>query len=362
MKATINRIEFLKALKIARQQTCKPTTGLNTDCVLLEAQDTGILRMVGTTTAQSVVVKIPAAVEVGGRASVKIKRLVKIINALSGEELTISGTEKNGKFVVTDQKATCTLRAVQVDDTYAVSVQDRSCETPAPHLLELASRVLFAASEDDYLPTLQCVNFNGSIATTNGFQIAMVPGEIVGIQGLIPAKTLRDARRIFHQEDIFTWQEKDRIAFSNGAATLESYMGDGEFPNYHAIFPKSHKLTAEFLTAELLEALAPILTVVAHRRPVHMEFQDTGTVQLTGGDEEYEESVCTELQALVTRLDDDFSFPFTVAINPNMLRDQIAQAGESVMLLFNAKNTPISVWPTDPENLWRGVIMPMHVG
>lgn len=355
MIANVDRKELLKALKIAQLVTKKSDSGLNTDCLVLEALEGGILRIAGTNVDLGVVVKIPAAVGADGKVVFNAKRLLKVISVLTDEEVIISGP---GIGLVSDAKMLFTLETFDPTKTLAAGIPDRTCEMPAEKMLYQANRVLYASSTDPSRPVLQSVSFNGAVAATNGFEIAVAEG-VEGIHGLVPNTFLRMAGRIFGRNKLQYWQEGNRCALSNGSITLEGYTVEGNFPDFEAIMPRDVALEVEFDTLELLDTLRAILTFGGGRPAARMKINPDKPVKITV---EYgDEMLSATLPAGIT-VNGEFKFPFTVGFNAGMLRDQIRQSGFRVRLGFNHSNTPFLVTPTDPTNDFSGCIMPMHLG
>ncbi|MHB0922583.1 MAG: hypothetical protein ACYC3H_01285 [Bellilinea sp.] len=355
MKINVNRRELAKGLKIIGQFT--------KDQVLMDASGYGTLRLAALSPEVFASVKVHCRTQEGGQIGMDPRQLSRTVQALTGEEIEIQ-TETPGLFIplqISDERVKATLTGTDPTKLLSAKQHETVCTRSIPHLLDLASRVMFAASEDLHRQVLTNVRFNGRIEASDGFRIAMVPNIENGLEGLVPAKFLRTARRIFRTDELKVNFSDTWIALSNGTVTLEGPLGSGKWFETDSILPKSVKMTAKFQTYELRVLLGAVDAVYSGnvQHLALFEFDETGRVKISS--ESGENRVVTSCKAEIQH-QDDFKFPFSVGLDMTLLRDMLIQAGPEVTFGFNARNTPVEVQPEDLLNSWYGVIMPMHVG
>lgn len=357
MKIIVNRREMAKALKIIGQFT--------KDRALMDASVYGTLRLAALSPEVFASVKVPCRTLEGGQIGIEARQLSRTVQALTGEELEIqTETPSVRKAVrISDERVKAMLTGTDPSELISTMPHETVCTREIPHLLDLASRVMFAASDDLLRRVLTNVRFNGRIEASDGFRIAMVPNIENGLEGLVPAKFLRTARRIFRADDLKVNFSDNWIALSNaiGTITLEGPLGSGKWFETDSILPKSVKMTAKFQTYELRVLLGAVEAVYPGKGQ-HLalfEFDETGRVEISS--KSGENRVVTTCKAEIQH-QGNFKFPFLVGLNVTMLRDMLIQAGPEVTFGFNERNTPVEVQPGDLFNSWYGVIMPMHVG
>ncbi len=371
MIITINRKQFLAALRTVKLAAAKTdTSGIHPEAVLINA-GMGNLRLACMRNESnfnySIITNVAVEMDPAELAQCAVtgRILRKLVGLCSGETITLEFPENiSHPLIIRDGNNSFGLLAVDPDSTYARIVRDRECTIDAPGLLAVARRVAFAASTEDARPALQGVMFNGKVAATDGFRFALWPTGFEPVHGLIPAKVLRIAGRIFRGVDPMIWMDEDRIAFSAGSTTLEtnrSLLLNNNFPDVDTIMPKKAKLAVELDAGQLARALTMLCAIEDgyNISAMSMTVNQTSATLHKRGDAEI--TFDAEIDAKVVS-NEGVALPFEVAFNPVLLLELVKQAGKRIAMYANASNLPVIWRPADQADPWMSLLMPMHVG
>lgn len=364
----VDRKQLLTALRKVIPAAAKTdTSGIHPEAVLISA-GMGNLRLAcirnASNFAFSIITNVVAEMdpEELGQFAVTARLFLKLLRLCGSEFITLEITDKF-HLTIRDGKNAFHLMAIDAQNVFANIVHDRECTISAPGLLKAAQRVWFAASTEEARPALQGIMFNGKVAATDGFRIAVWPVGFESVHGLIPAKVLQIAGRIFRGVDPLIWLDGERIAFSDGTTTIETsqILLNTNFPDVDVIIPKKAKLLVEFDTAKLAQALNMLCAIVERfEHPVMtMTVDQTGATLHKKGEAEILFDAEIDAQVIAN---EGVQLPFKIAFNPVLLLDLVKRAGPRVVMHANAHNTPVVWKPAGQEDPWLSVLMPMHIG
>ncbi len=362
MKATTQRKQFIQALRSVTAQVGRDVPALKWNVVSIEASDRGELLLSGAKDYDQLIkIRLGATDVDSGAIYVNARRLLRLVKMTWGDDLTLWQEEKY-RIKISDGRVTYSIENYAAEKTAIANMGEQKFESQlaVPRLLELSRQVLHAASCDESRSTLTCVSFNGRVVATDGFQISMVDESVEGLHGLIPAKFLAAAMRVLENDEIIAEINEERIALSDGTATLEGPFFNRKrmnFPDIDPIIPKNPKMVVSMSTADLRMALFSALAIGhAGVYPV-VRFKFMGDkVSITAKVENSE--IETTLPVSIICESTEINLPFNIGFNADYLLKNIQHADDRVRMLITANNRPVLIKP-DEESAWQGVLMPI---
>jgi DNA polymerase III sliding clamp (beta) subunit (PCNA family) len=372
MKFNVDRADLLRVLKIlcrnadkAKKVDPRNKPVFHFECVQIRASDMALRLAVwkhGLISNHYLVARIQADVEKDGQILIPVRDFLRLVYALPAGKISVSqnqdrysGSEivfSSGNFMVK------TGNWFNADECF-FNMSEPACFNPVLGLFKTTRRVAFAAYTDDAHPILAGIHFNGAVAATDGFRIAIAPA-IDGISGTVPVDLLRDANIIFHGKDPLVWQDETKIAFADDTFTLVGEMIDGIYPNYGAVIPSKYKLILEVETEKLLSALRLINSTSGKEfkySPVHLNIE-SGTLNI-----EYRNDLLgfeTDIPCHILYKDPDCTVT-VVALNPMLLGEGLAQFDSTIRLQLNGSNVPVTIKAADESDPYTYTLMPMHL-
>lgn len=372
MKITVNRAGFIKSLKIVRKAT-KPASHEDRffyDAVEIKAGLYEIL-LACAEPNQPKSIETMLNAEIDGEAvtfAVNLRNLLRLVGALHSETITMNIESSVKPLHIEGGEFSLTIPTIDPQNVFVSHVVSQICDTPVRGLLKAASRVWFSASTEEARPVLQAVQFNGRVAATDGFRIAVLPVSFEGVHALIPAAILRLAWKLFRGGDVLVKVSGIRFSISDGITTLHTNLIEGKFPDVDVIIPKKAKLVIELDAVELQRAMQVMLACQKANDDVpicHFEIiQDNhGDIQIAGTTKRGGEyAISVNLRGSLITQDPEFKFPFNIAVNAGFICDVAARIAGRVQIGFNASNTPIIMRPVTQDNELTAVVMPMRIG
>lgn len=396
MKVIVNRAEFIKAIKTVKFAARKTPGGEKYvyDAVAIAAGLTGdggaqTLRLACANPDQplSITTVVDANIgdERGMPLAVNVRMLLRVLEALGGDTVSLEteGYPMPLLIKALDTTYQIQLQALPLDMAYVAQVpfySTTTAATSAPGLLDAASRVWFAASDEAARPALQCLYFDGAyVAATDGFRVAVLSVPVPNVKGLIPEKVLRLAKKLLDGDTavmVGSGNDGSKFVVSDGYTTITTNAVSGSFPDYKAIVPKTFKFFVEFDVNELHEALemVEITQKLNNWNPFCVMTIDTDN----GGGDGLKADIATtaggaevQFQATVSATsvfrDPEFRLPFTIGFNARYLDSSIRHANsDKVGLMISANNLPVIVKPAGEgagdDNPYTALVMPTHIG
>ncbi len=141
---------------------------------------------------------------------------------------------------------------------------------------------------------------------------------------------------------------------------IVSQLIDGKFPDFQVILPKGYKTRTVVNTGELLKACKQAGIIAREGSNVvrfHLQpgSEGSGKVKLLAASDDTGESEI-ELEATVEGQE------LEIAFNVKFLQDVLEVIStKSVVIETNAYNTPATIRPAGEQDLYRYVLMPMHM-
>lgn len=382
MKVTIERSALLKALKTVTMIARKDVIDHTDQVVIRVMAETGQVRFAASDFLTKVVVMLTAlevTADIGEDASptasvaVEARKLLRLVTFCRGEtvELYIP-TGRNINMEIISGAYHFITQVSSSENVAAKLIVTAPVHADAPGLLKAARHVMYASSREESRPVLQGVLFNGSVTASDGFRIAQWQRGIEGVSGLIPARFLEMASRVYGRQEPRIAIEDKVVSLSNGVVTMSTILIDGTFPDISAIIPRKQNLVVEFDTAELLGVLRTVSEIrrrfnssgwssfqLSIDAPVSDDVKLQASIKRLTVDEVTFKST---IDAKLISRADEFNFPFEIGFNADLMIDSLVRCGDRVMMVANAHNTPAILKPVDQSDPWFAVVMPIHVG
>jgi DNA polymerase III subunit beta len=247
-------------------------------------------------TATDLELTIRSSIEADGNgvATITPGRLTgTLIKKLNGDTVTISAEEAGiGNLRLASGKAEFEIRSLSIDDYPKLDDPKMICiaVVNTKDLLPAIDRVMVAASKDESRQVLTgvCFEFEAkkvTLAATDSYrlmvqQIDMLRGPDTGVRVVVPARALRELKRIAKKSvevGIYVGNQNTPVFFNPfQGTTLSVRPVEGDFPNYRQLIPDVFDTEIRLSRDETIEALDRVSLVAQNNLPVRFVFGDDG--------------------------------------------------------------------------------------
>lgn len=289
-----------------------------------------------------------AAVDEAGAAIVAAKRLLKALQAMSEDDVTLTATAPGEGRPTVDVSAgnrTVSLDASPVEEWPEFPSQEattRVADVEAPALADALARAELCASTDEARPILTAVALSFDegaetleVVATDSYRLGLVRIPLAATPSaperplLVPARTAKAlAKRLKGEREVRILTDPGpgvgpRAVFSFGKADWWVRTIEGEFPNWRQVMPEPEGGCLEFDASELESALKAACAVRGSgSAPVRLALDGDCALTLS------EPDLGTVREELAgARFSPDGVGALEVAFNPEYLRDGIRFAG-----------------------------------
>jgi len=373
-KVTVQKNMFAESLAIVgRAIASHPHLPILSNVLISREEDQ--LRLSATDLTLGVSVWMDAKLDGEVGLTLPAKTLTDMVNSFTDPEVVFS---VNGK---PEASLKCgsykgVVKGVEASEFPSIPQFDVSGGIPfeAGALKEMIRAGSFAACVDESRPILTGVllQMDGktvTMAATDGFRLALyktdVPLTLNKKQLIVPASVLKEVVRILGTTKastitLFLPLSGSQVVLRCENVQIVSQLIDGKFPDFQVILPKGDKTRTVVNTGELLKACKQAGIIAREGSNVvrfHLQpgSEGSGKVKLLAASDDTGESEI-ELEATVEGQE------LEIAFNVKFLQDVLeAISTKSVVIETNAYNTPATIRPAGEQDLYRYVLMPMHI-
>jgi DNA polymerase-3 subunit beta len=299
MKATIERAALLRSLGHVQSVVERRNTIPILSNVLIEARESGGLRLMATDLDLQINETVEAEVQQPGATTVSAHTLFDIARKLpEGSQVEISASE--GKMQVNAGRARFNLSTLPRDDFPVIAEGDLPTrfELPAATLRQIIDKTRFAISTEETRYYLNGIFLHVSdedrpvlkAAATDGHRLARVtvdrPGGAEGMPDvIIPRKCVAELRKLLDEADgmVQISLSETKVRFGLGNAVLTSKLIDGTFPDYSRVIPTANDKLLRIDPRSFEEGVDRVSTIASEKtRAVKMTLdRDRVTLSVT---------------------------------------------------------------------------------
>ncbi|NVD43973.1 DNA polymerase III subunit beta [Qipengyuania atrilutea] len=375
MKATIERATLLRCLSHVQSVVERRNTIPILSNVLIDAAETGSLKVMATDLDLQVVENMSAAsVDTPGAITVSAHLLFDIARKLpDGSQVSLDAAD--GRMTVKAGRSRFSLPTLPRDDFPMIVEGDlpTKFELPAKTLAELIDRTRFAISTEETRYYLNGIFLHVSdedrpllkAAATDGHRLARFtldrPDGADGMPDVIvPRKAVAELRKLLEESldghvQIDLSASKIRFTLGGeGGVVLTSKLIDGTFPDYSRVIPTGNDKLLRLDPRSFYEAVDRVATIATEKtRAVKMGLdKDKVTLSVTSPDNG------TAAEELAAEYGAD---NLEIGFNANYLKDILSQIdSDNVELHLADAGAPTLIRKDDKASALY-VLMPMRV-
>jgi DNA polymerase-3 subunit beta len=387
-KATVSRSELLDVIKVLTHFTKRNgTLELLSEFfiqMISESSKGPELRLSATDIELSAVISIPGCVYEGENQSfcIDARLFRKIIMVSNGTLILDYDPEKEILKVISgigelsiklskskySERETKDSEFFETANEFIYSNLEESVLQPFGPIIQKAWNVQKFASKDDARPILQGIKIDqDSICGCDGFRIGIVPTTPSGFTGLISKRTLTAVKRYAGPDVKFFYRKEcNRIYFVGGNFRMSADLIEGNFPDYKAIEPKSHKIKTEVSLQELIAAVRLVEMISDETtRGIRFNVKDQ-SIEIENSSEEYGKAKAViAAKVKINEKNPPEKMPFLIAFNGKYLLDYLETIKEETIFMeFNTNNAPGVFYTVNDQSevLMKYILMPLHLG
>ena len=375
MKATIERANLLRCLSHVQSVVERRNTIPILSNVLIEASESGLVRIMATDLDLQVVESLSAnKVDTPGAITVSAHLLFDIARKLpDGAEVSLEAAEN--RMAIKAGRARFSLPTLPRDDFPVIVEGDlpTSFEIPAKVLAELIDRTRFAISTEETRYYLNGIFLHVAeddrpvlkAAATDGHRLARFtldrPDGAEGMPDVIvPRKAVAELRKLLEEASEGSVQvdlSPSKIRFTlggEGGVVLTSKLIDGTFPDYSRVIPTGNDKLLKVDPKSFFAGVDRVATIATEKtRAVKMGLDaDKVTLTVTSPDNG---NATEEVSAQYG------SEPLEIGFNAGYLKDILHQIDSDMVELHFADAGAPTLIRKDEKSPALYVLMPMRV-
>ncbi len=282
MEIRLNRIEFLNELVPMQGIVERRTTIPVLSHILLRAADER-LHIAATDLEVSLTSWCDAEVKEEGAIAIQAKKLLEIIRASSGDDVTLR-IEQEGLLTILVGKSLFKIRGLPAEEFPTLpNIEDQEpVRIPFQTFRNMVTKVFFAISSEESRfqlsgALLQLQDDGIVLVATDGHRLALVESRLEGMSEaegvLVPRKALQELQR-FEGEDLSFRRSEHHLSFTLGARQLICRILEGTFPDYERVISTSNDKLVVSNRLELAAVVNRISLLTGDRaRAIRMELE-----------------------------------------------------------------------------------------
>jgi DNA polymerase-3 subunit beta len=366
MEIRLNRVELLNELVPMQGIVERRTTIPVLSHLLLRAKDER-LEIAATDLEVSLTSSCEGELQEEGAIAIQAKKLVEIIRASEGEEVTLR-IDAEGILTILVGKSRFKVRGLPAEDfpTLPTLTDEESVQLPFKIFRGMIGKVFYAISSEESRfqlsgALLQQQEDSLALVATDGHRLALVESKAEGVSEaegvLVPRKALQELMRFESELDLKFRRSAHHLSFTLGERQLICRILEGTFPDYERVISKDndkHVMLDRKLLAGVIQRVS--LLTGDRSRAIKMDLQPGQMIfSATNPDlgEATEEIPC------------DYEGPdISLGVNPDYLGQFLASTSDTdqVRLELKDENSQCVAYPVDgKDKRYVCVIMPIRL-
>jgi DNA polymerase-3 subunit beta len=326
------------------------------DCVVLIADDDGLVLVANDLEMSINTAPIPAEVDEAGSVALEAHLFIEIVRKMPGDYVHIN-VESNGMAECVSGRARFKIMGLPGDDFPAINEMEKNagCTVSSVQLRDMIRQTIFSVALDETKPVLtgeliRCKDNSMVIVAVDGFRISyrhtLIEGDFNPMSAVVPAKALNELSRILpsgENDTVSFFITDKRVVFECDAFTFVSRILEGEFIRFDQIFSEDFTTIVTTERLQLLNALERSVLIArdSKKSPVKLAIgsnaDEQETITITSSTEmgqSYDEIMCDIdgqnleiafnprylIDALRAIEDDRVYAKYTTALSPCILR------------------------------------------
>ena len=278
MKLTLTKKDLSKALGLVSPYIKSRNTLPILSCVSIEANEADGLTISGTDLETGIRICVPSNVIECGVAVVNLKVMKEYLKGVKPSETIYLDTGSNFSVCLGISGTEYNVSGMDPSmyPVLPVAGHTRSYEMSGDVFRSMLGSVSYAAEKDNFRYFLNGVYFNLSsvnkseFVATDGRRLALsscaaTPPALGGtLTGIIPLPAVKRSLKTFDRSDRIEFRvdrNNNLLFITDGVATVNSRLVDGEYPKYKEIIPASRPHKVVVGVDDLLSATQQMLTV-----------------------------------------------------------------------------------------------------
>ncbi len=374
MKLTISQAALLPVLQATTNIVSARTTLPILGDLLLEAAD-GKLSVSATDLDTGIRLKVDAAIEKEGTATIPARKFLSIIKELPAGDILISVNDKRVTSISTGSSQFKINGHAEDDFPPLQVVKDgHGIELEQATLAEMLRLTAYSISTDESRYVLNGILFKMEagklvLVSTDGRRLAMTEKDVAGntavFEMIVPTKVIQEMSRNLAKEGVVKIHaDGSSVIFELPNGIITSKLIEGNYPNFRQVIPKEVKHTATVVREDLLTAVRRVAVLASEKSNSIKFIFSKNLLTIKANTPEVGEAEQT-MEIGYTGSDIEVSF------NPAFISDPLrAMTQENVILQLTDSLSPIMVRPVVPEaaegeepaiaSKAMGLLMPMR--
>lgn len=366
MEIRVSRSEFLTELVPMQGIVERRTTIPVLSHLLLEARENE-LRISATDLEVSLVSSCAGEVEESGSIAIQAKKLLEIMRAAAGEDVTLR-IDQEGILTILVGQSVFKIRGLPAEDfpTLPAVEDDNPIEVPFDVVRSMIGKIFFAISSEESRfqlsgALMKIGDDSLTLVATDGHRLALVESAVEGLvetEGvLVPRKTLQELQR-FEESDVglVCRRSEHHLSFTLGQRQLVCRILEGTFPDFERVIAKDNDHHV-FVDRKTLAGVIQRVSLLTGDRSRAVKLHiDDGQLEVSAANPdlgEAREQVPCEFEG----------GGLSVGLNPDYLAQFLgATETEKVVLELKDENSQCVARPDDgPDIRYVCVIMPIRL-
>ncbi len=365
MEIRLNRVELLNELVPMQGIVERRTTIPVLSHLLLRATEDR-LELAATDLEVSLTSSCEGEVAEEGSIAIQAKKLLEIIRASEGEEVTMR-VEQEGTLTILAGKSQFKVRGLPAEDfpTLPSIEEEEALALPFRTFRSMISKIFFAISSEEsrfQLSGALLQQREGTLAlvATDGHRLALIESEIAGLSEadgvLVPRKALQELLRFESPLDLEFRKSEHHLSFTLGVRQLICRILEGTFPDYERVIAKDNDKKVVVGRKHLAAVVHRVGLLTGDRsRAIRLELQPGQLVFSSANPDlgEAKEEIACEFEGTGLQL----------GVNPDYFTQFLKETEtEQVRLELKDENSQCVAYPVDgKDQRYVCVIMPIRL-